>query len=71
MLMVPAPASGLQQRWCSSAPACRCRQRLAQAWRPAPPLAAAQVMLTFLEFYECMLQFVNFKLYHSLGVSWG
>jgi len=27
-----------------------------------------QVMLTFLEFYECMLQFVNFKLYHSLGV---
>jgi hypothetical protein len=25
-------------------------------------------MLTFLEFYECLLQFVNFKLYHTLGV---
>lgn len=30
-----------------------------------------RVMLTFLEFYSTMLQFVNFKLYHMLGVSGG
>lgn len=28
-----------------------------------------RVMLTFLEFYETMMQFVNFKLYHMLQVS--
>ena len=27
-----------------------------------------RVMVTFLEFYETMLQFVNFKLYHVIGV---
>jgi pescadillo protein len=27
-----------------------------------------RVMLTFLEFYETMLQFVNFKLYHMIEV---
>ncbi len=26
-------------------------------------------MLTFLEFYNSLLSFVNFKLYHNLGVS--
>lgn len=30
-----------------------------------------RVMLTFLEFYNTLLQFVNFKLYHNLGVSRG
>ena len=30
-----------------------------------------RVMVTFLEFYETMLQFVNFKLYHVLGVRGG
>ena len=27
-----------------------------------------KVMLTFLEFYSTLLQFVNFRLYHGLGV---
>lgn len=27
-----------------------------------------KVMVTFLEFYNTLLQFVNFKMYHSLGV---
>ena len=27
-------------------------------------------MLTFLEFYQTLLQFVNFKLYHSLSVHY-
>ena len=27
-------------------------------------------MLTFLEFYQTLLQFVNFKLYHSLAVAY-
>jgi len=29
-----------------------------------------KVMLSFLEFYEVMLSFVNFKLYHSLGLTY-
>lgn len=29
-----------------------------------------RVMLTFLEFYHTLLQFVNFKLYHSLAVHY-
>ncbi|KAK9810032.1 hypothetical protein WJX72_003708 [[Myrmecia] bisecta] len=29
-----------------------------------------RVMLTFLEFYQTMLQFVNFKLYHMLGLKY-
>ncbi len=29
-----------------------------------------RVMLTFLEFYHTMLQFVNYRLYHSLGVRY-
>lgn len=29
-----------------------------------------RVMLTFLEFYQTLLQFVNFKLYHSLAVHY-
>lgn len=29
-----------------------------------------RVMLTFLEFYHTLLQFVNYKLYHSLGVQY-
>ena len=29
-----------------------------------------RVMLTFLEFYQTLLQFVNFKLYHMLGVRY-
>lgn len=29
-----------------------------------------RVMLTFLEFYQTLLQFVNYKLYHSLGVQY-
>ncbi len=29
-----------------------------------------RVMLTFLEFYQTLLQFVNFKLYHSLSVHY-
>lgn len=29
-----------------------------------------RVMLTFLEFYSTLLQFVNFKLYHTLGVRY-
>ncbi|KAJ1699651.1 hypothetical protein LUZ63_008163 [Rhynchospora breviuscula] len=28
------------------------------------------IMLTFLEFYETLLQFVNFKLYHSINVKY-
>jgi len=27
-------------------------------------------MCTFLEFYQTLLQFVNFKLYHSVGVAY-
>lgn len=34
-----------------------------------PPDVDYKVMLTFLEFYNTLLQFVNFKLYHNLGVS--
>lgn len=29
-----------------------------------------RVMLTFLEFYQTLLQFVNFKLYNTLGVRY-
>ena len=29
-----------------------------------------RVMLTFLEFYQTLLQFVNFKLYNTLGVCY-
>jgi len=29
-----------------------------------------RVMLTFLDFYSTLLQFVNFKLYHTLGVRY-
>lgn len=29
-----------------------------------------RVMLTFLEFYECLAGFVNFKLFHSLGLPY-
>ncbi|KAL2631875.1 hypothetical protein R1flu_016561 [Riccia fluitans] len=29
-----------------------------------------RVMLTFVEFYETLVGFVNFKLYHSLGISY-
>jgi pescadillo len=29
-----------------------------------------RVMLTFLEFYHTLLQFVNFKLYHGLGIKY-
>ncbi len=29
-----------------------------------------RVMLTFLEFHHTMLQFVNYKLYHALGVRY-
>jgi hypothetical protein len=29
-----------------------------------------RVMLTFLDFYNTLLQFVNFKLYHALGVRY-
>lgn len=29
-----------------------------------------RVMLTFLEFYQTLLQFVNFKLYNMLGVRY-
>jgi hypothetical protein len=28
-----------------------------------------KVLLTFLEFYLTLLQFINFKLYHTIGVS--
>lgn len=28
-----------------------------------------RVMLTFLEFYVVLLRFVNYKLYHSLGLK--
>lgn len=27
-------------------------------------------MVTFLEFYQTLLQFVNFKLYHTIGVHY-
>lgn len=41
---------------------------------PVPPQVLPtdvdyRVMLTFLEFYNTLLQFVNFKLYHTIGVS--
>lgn len=29
-----------------------------------------RVMCTFLEFYQTLLQFVNFKLYHSVGAAY-
>lgn len=29
-----------------------------------------RVMVTFLEFYNTLVQFINFKLYHVLGVRW-
>ena len=29
-----------------------------------------RVMITFLEFYQTLLQFVNFKLYHTIGVQY-
>jgi pescadillo protein len=29
-----------------------------------------RVMVTFLEFYQTLLEFVNFKLYHSLGLQY-
>lgn len=29
-----------------------------------------RVMVTFSEFYQTLLQFVNFKLYHMIGVSY-
>ena len=29
-----------------------------------------RVMITFVEFYQTLLQFVNFKLYHTVGVSY-
>ncbi|PSC72835.1 GDP-mannose 3,5-epimerase 2 [Micractinium conductrix] len=35
-----------------------------------PPDVDYKVMLTFLEFYQTLLQFVNFKLYHSLGLRY-
>lgn len=28
-----------------------------------------RVMITFLDFYNTLLEFINFKLYHTLGVS--
>nr|A8JBB2.1 RecName: Full=Pescadillo homolog [Chlamydomonas reinhardtii] len=34
-----------------------------------PPDVDYKVMLTFLEFYNTLLQFVNFKLYHNLGAA--
>ena len=27
-------------------------------------------MVTFVEFYQTLLQFVNFKLYHTIGISY-
>lgn len=36
-----------------------------------PPDVDYKVMLTFLEFYQTLSQFVNFKLYHMLGVRGG
>ncbi|GFR53151.1 hypothetical protein Agub_g15871, partial [Astrephomene gubernaculifera] len=35
-----------------------------------PPDVDYKVMLTFLEFYNTLLQFVNFKLYHMLGLRY-
>ncbi|GLC41828.1 hypothetical protein PLESTM_001249900 [Pleodorina starrii] len=35
-----------------------------------PPDVDYKVMLTFLEFYNTLLQFVNFKLYHVLGLRY-
>lgn len=35
-----------------------------------PPDVDYKVMLTFLEFYSTLLQFVNYKLYHSLGLRY-
>lgn len=29
-----------------------------------------RVMCTFLEFYQTLLQFVNFKLYHTIGIQY-
>lgn len=29
-----------------------------------------RVMVTFVEFYQTLLQFVNFKLYHIIGVTY-
>lgn len=35
-----------------------------------PPDVDYRVMLTFLEFHHTLLQFVLFKLYHSLGLRY-
>jgi hypothetical protein len=35
-----------------------------------PPDVDYRVMLTFLEFYNTLLQFVLFKLYHQLGLKY-
>lgn len=35
-----------------------------------PPDVDYKVMLTFLEFYQSLLQFVNFKLYHAQGLRY-
>ncbi|MEW5307646.1 MAG: hypothetical protein WDW36_010025 [Sanguina aurantia] len=35
-----------------------------------PPDVDYRIMLTFLEYYTTMLQFVNFKLYHMLGLAY-
>lgn len=35
-----------------------------------PPDVDYRVMITFVEFYQTLLQFVNFKLYHTIGSSY-
>ena len=56
-----------------------CRGRSLKCWYRSNVLFSLQVlpadvdyrvMLTFLEFYQTLLQFVNFKLYHSLSVHY-
>ena len=49
----------------SPRPAC-----VAPALQVLPSDVDYRVMLTFLEFYSTLLQFVNFKLYHMLGVRY-
>eukprot|EP00891_Asterochloris_glomerata_P002339 jgi/Astpho2/2339/Aster-05605 len=39
-------------------------------WLVLPVDVDYKVMLTFLEFYSTLLQFVNFRLYHGLGVRY-